>query len=85
MCDLDGLTTMSDCFSVGFSYGLDGTSLGAMWVSLAANGAADLDDWQRDSLSEGWHAGRADWEAFNAVPVVDAVPLADVGDDEFPW
>ncbi|WP_439628907.1 hypothetical protein [Gemmata sp.] len=83
MCDLDGLTCPRDCFDIGRTFGQDGTSVGAMWASLAADGAADLDDWQRANLEEGWHAGRADFEAFTAAPVRDE-PLPVAG-DEIPW
>lgn len=86
MCDIDGLTCPRDCFDVGCTYGRDGTSLAAMFGSLAANDVTELADWQMSNLEDGWHAGRADWEACEAAKVV---PMADVpvviGDDEIPF
>lgn len=84
MSNIDGLDSPRDCFDVGRTYGADGSTLTRMWASLAANGAEDLADWQRANLEEGWHAGRADFEAANAVEVRDE-PFPVVEGDEIPF
>lgn len=84
MSNIDGLESPRDCFDVGRTYGADGSTRARMWASLAASGADDLADWQRANLEEGWHAGRADFEAANTVPVrVEPFPVA--GSDDIPF
>lgn len=89
MCDVDGLGTPRDCFDVGFGAGYTGEPLERLWASLAADGVAagDLDDWQREAIGQGWHAGRADYEAFreDMRTRADEPVRVPADDDSIPW
>lgn len=59
----DELDCPRACEDVGYSYGLEGRGLGAMWADLERL-CGPLSGWQRQDLEAGWRAGRRDREAY---------------------
>ena len=67
-----------DCFDIGWTYGREGRTVDAMFAMiLMQDDVTEFTDEQRQSLTEGWHAGRADWEAFERDMEIgaDALPV----------